>query len=50
MAEGSFDKRQLDADFVAQREELVTRGWQRLKEVVKSGLPIVEYPLAEFRR
>ena len=47
VSEGSFDKRELDAEFVRQREGLVTRGWLRLREVAKSGLPIMEYPLAE---
>lgn len=42
---GAFDKRELDPAFVLQREELVTRGWRRLREVVKTKLPIVEYPL-----
>ncbi len=45
--DGSFDKCDLDPEFVKQREELVTRGWRRLREVVKTKLPIVEYPLAE---
>jgi hypothetical protein len=47
VVEGPFDKRQLDADFVRRREELVTRGYHRLREVVKLGLPIIEYPLPE---
>ncbi|MEO0530011.1 MAG: hypothetical protein AAF266_05455 [Planctomycetota bacterium] len=45
--EGPFDKRQLDAEFVREREDLVTRGWRRLREVKKLGLPITEYPLPE---
>jgi hypothetical protein len=44
-AEGDFDKRQLDPEFVAQRESLVTRGWHRLREVKDLDLPIIEYPL-----
>jgi hypothetical protein len=48
--EGPFDKRTLDADFVRQREQLVTRGWKRLHELVDSGLPISEYPLADLDR
>ena len=48
--DGAFDKRELDADFVKQREDLVTRGWRRLREVVKTKLPIIEYPLAEVER
>jgi hypothetical protein len=47
VVDGPFDKRQLDAVFVAEREALVTRGWQRLREVVRLGLPIIEYPLPE---
>lgn len=45
--EGAFDKRSLDADFVRDREGLVTRGWQRLRELAKLGGPITEYPLPE---
>jgi hypothetical protein len=45
--EGPFDKRTLDADYVRERETLLTRGWQRLKEVARSGLKIIEYPLPE---
>jgi hypothetical protein len=45
--EGEFDKRELDSRFVLDRESLVTRGWQRLHEVIKLGLPIIEYPLPE---
>jgi hypothetical protein len=47
VVEGPFDKRTLDAAFVAEREALVTRGWRRLGEVARLGLPIIEYPLAE---
>jgi hypothetical protein len=47
VVEGSFDKRQLDAAYVRERERLVTRGWKRLQEVVGLGVPIIEYPLAE---
>jgi hypothetical protein len=45
--EGPFDKRQLDSAYVSERERLITRGWQRLKEVLSSGVPIIEYPLPE---
>jgi hypothetical protein len=45
--EGPFDKRALEADYVRERERLITRGWRRLKEVVSSGVPIIEYPLPE---
>jgi hypothetical protein len=44
---GPFDKRQLDPDYVRARERLLTRGWNRLKEVATSGIPIIEYPLPE---
>jgi hypothetical protein len=47
VVEGPFDKRQLDAAYVAERETLVTRGWKRLKEVAGLGIPIIEYPLPE---
>ncbi|MEK6238561.1 MAG: hypothetical protein N2C14_27900 [Planctomycetales bacterium] len=46
-AKGDWDKRNLDPEYVRQREELVTRGWRRLKEVLQAGLPIIEYPLPE---
>ncbi|HEX4414685.1 MAG TPA: hypothetical protein VH107_13715 [Lacipirellulaceae bacterium] len=47
VVEGPFDKRVLDPEYVAAREHLVTRGWNRLPEVVRLGLPIIEYPLPE---
>ena len=47
---GPFDKRDLDPEFVRQREDLITRGWRRLGEVVKHRLPIVDYPLPEVAR
>ena len=47
VVEGPFDKRQLDPPYVREREALVTRGWQRLKEVATLGIPIIEYPLPE---
>ena len=47
--DGPFDKRQLDADDVLAREELITRGWRRLQEVAELGVPIAEYPLPEVR-
>ncbi len=50
VVEGPFDKRTLEPDDVRQREQLVTRGWQRLRELAGSGLPISDYPLPEFRR
>ena len=47
VVEGDFDKRQLDPDYVRQREKLTTRAWLRLKEITKLDLPILEYPLPE---
>lgn len=44
---GPFDKHGLDADFVREREALVTRGWRRLHELVGFEGPITEYPLPE---
>jgi len=47
VAEGPFDKRQLDPAFVQQRETLISRGYRRLWEVCGLDLPIIEYPLPE---
>jgi hypothetical protein len=47
VVEGPFDKRQLDAAYVSERERLITRGWKRLQEVAGLGIPIIEYPLPE---
>ena len=49
---GGFAKSELDAEYVRERGELVTRGWQRLLELaaVEDELPIFEYPLPEARR
>lgn len=47
VVEGPFGKGELDPSFVKVREELITRGWRRLREVVRLDLPIVEYPLPE---
>lgn len=46
-AEGFFAKAGLDADFVAQEEARVTRGYLRLIEVAGLELPIIDYPLPE---
>ncbi len=45
-----FAKDTLDAEWVAEEERRVTRGWQRLQEVIRLGIPINEYPLPEVRR
>ncbi|SRR6056297_151178 len=46
---GPFDRRQLDPDYVAQRERLVTRGFERLQEIAATGgdRDVTEYPLPE---
>lgn len=49
VVEGEFDKRRLDADYVRQRETLVTRGYRRLREIAHLDLPIIDYPLPEVR-
>jgi hypothetical protein len=46
---GPFAKSELDARHVRAREDLVTRGWRRLREVHRLGVPISEYPLDEVR-
>jgi hypothetical protein len=45
--DGPFDKRQLDPEYVRERQRLITRGWNRLQEVASLGIPIIEYPLPE---
>lgn len=47
VVEGPFDKRLLDAAFVRDQENLVTRGWRRLVEIQGSETPIIAYPLPE---
>ena len=43
-----FSKSTLDPSHVKEREELVTRGWQRLKEIKGLGeVSILEFPLPE---
>ena len=49
IVDGEFDRRRLDPEFANQREQLVTRGWRRLKELADLDLPIVDYPLPEVR-
>lgn len=46
---GAFGKENLDAAFVGEQEERVTRAWLRLQELPTLGLPIEEYPLPEVR-
>jgi len=47
VVEGPFDKRTLDAEFVREREGLITRGWQRLREISPTESRIIDYPLPE---
>ena len=47
--DGPFDKRRLDAGYVREQEELLTRGWRRLQEIYGQTLPLIEYPLPEVR-
>jgi hypothetical protein len=46
----AFAKEQLDPAWVAEEEARVTRGWRRLQELPRLGVPILDYPLPEFRR
>ena len=51
LIDGPFDKRQLDASFVHEQEHLITRGWQRLKELTHlEGVSLLDYPLPEIRQ
>ncbi len=47
--EGAFAKAVLDPQFVSHEELRVTRGYLRLQELGRLGLPIHEYPLPELR-
>ena len=48
VVEGEFSKTELDQAHVKEREDLVTRGWQRLKEIRGLGeVSILEFPLPE---
>jgi hypothetical protein len=51
VADGPFDKRQLDPKYVREQERLVTRGWRRLKELShQQGVSLLDYPLPEMRQ
>ena len=50
VCDGVFGKQNLDAEWVAEEEQRVTRGWKRLQEIPSLGVPIVEYPLPEVRQ
>jgi hypothetical protein len=47
--DGPFNKTSLDAVYVTEQEELVTRAWRRLQELPRLRIPIIEYPLPEVR-
>ena len=50
VVEGDFDKRLLDPRFVRERETQVTRGYQRLHELLTGvETAIIRYPLPEVR-
>ena len=42
---GLFAKEAMDPAFVAAEEARVTRGWHRLQELPRLGIPILDYPL-----
>jgi hypothetical protein len=44
---GPFAKEYLDAEFVTEQEQRITRAWLRLQEIPQLGIPITEYPLPE---
>jgi hypothetical protein len=48
--EGMFDKRLLDAAFVAEQESRVSRAWRRLQTIPTLGIPLTDYPLPEARK
>ena len=48
-ADGPFDKRGLDREYVRVQEDLVTRAWRRLQEIPKLGIAIPAYPLPEVQ-
>jgi hypothetical protein len=48
--DGVFAKNQLDAEYVREQEQQVTRAWRRLQELPALGLSIVQYPLPEVIR
>ncbi len=50
VCDGPFAKQSLDPAGVAEQEAWITRGWQRLQELPRLGLPLTEYPLPEVRR
>ena len=49
VVDGPFDKRHLDEAYVREQQRLVSRGWQRLREVSGLEVSIIDYPLPEVR-
>ncbi|QDV66991.1 hypothetical protein Poly24_06820 [Rosistilla carotiformis] len=49
VCEGAFNKQELDPEYVQQRETLVSRGFERLREIEAQGPEgdITSYPLPE---
>ncbi len=47
---GPFAKSGLDAAYVAEMEDRVSRAWRRLQELPGLRIPIAEYPLPEVRQ
>ena len=48
VCDGEFDRRRLDSVFCAERTQLVTQGYLRLRELQKNrNLPIDQYPLSD---
>lgn len=46
--DGDFCKSKLDPEYVARQQDLVTRGWHRLKEIkAMQDVSILEFPLPE---
>lgn len=51
VVESEFGKSELDSDYVAERESLVTRGWRRLREIKSLGeVSVLDIPLPEVIR
>lgn len=51
VVDGPFEKKELDATYVSQQEQLMTKGWRRLQELfeISATTPLADYPLPEFR-
>ncbi|HQR05963.1 MAG TPA: hypothetical protein PLN21_04020 [Gemmatales bacterium] len=49
ICDGPYSKLEMDSEFVRAEEARITRGWQRLQQLPKLGVPVTEYPLPEVR-